>query len=162
MRERPIYEIFLTNLFLCGLCSITSCSTKSPKITAEKADPFHWEWVYKEIKRVESPDAKVDAVVVTGDAGATTTRHIFIFLVPHNGKTDEKVDESVIFVGDYVENMNIFWREPKFLEIHYDQARIFKFENNWCSSEVNDYHYLVEIRLFPQKDYSLPLNLRMW
>jgi len=54
------------------------------------------------------------------------------------------------------------WSKPKFLEIHFDEARVIQFQNYWQSREAEDFHYLVETRLFPEKDSSLPLELREW
>jgi len=43
----------------------------------------------------------------------------------------------------------MIWLQPKLLEISYDKARIFQFSNFWSSSEVEDFSYVIEIKLAP-------------
>jgi hypothetical protein len=154
-------KIIITVFLLCGLCFISACNRKS-KTVASVPDLLFAKWIYKEIMRVESPDSKVDAVVVTGDGGATTRTYTYIFLVPHNGKTDQNDDHDLMFIGDLVSNLKVSWKEPRFLEIYYDEAEIYKFSNIWQSHGVDDFHHVVELRLFPQKDYSVPFDRRYW
>ena len=45
---------------------------------------------------------------------------------------------------------------PRFLELAYQQARIYQFCNFWNSRDVKDFQYVVEIRLTPpQHEFSL-------
>ena len=112
----------------------------------------------QEIERVKSPDGTVDAVLVRGGGGATTGFDFSVFIVPSGTPFDEKSElfnsEIDLFGADHLENLKLVWREPKFLEIRYDKARIFKYRNYWRRKEVQDYKYVVEIKLVPTNDKS--------
>lgn len=111
---------------------------------------------YEEVIRIKSPDGKVEAVHVKGNCGATTSFAESVFIVPIGDKTPKPKDDNEILLADHVEGINLVWREPKVLEIHYDEARIFKFTNFWQSEKVDKFSYVVEIRLIPsRKDFSL-------
>jgi hypothetical protein len=152
----PIIIIFWV-LFFDG------CSSRQASTIKEEAflKQLAIKSVSKEIMRIKSSDCKVDAVVITQDVGATSAEATFIYLVPHGGNIT-KNDDSAIFIGDHLRSINISWTEMRFLEIHYDEARIFKFRNYWENQNVDDYHYHIEIKLVPGQDHSLPLNLRTW
>ena len=117
------------------------------------------EWHYQEIERVKSPDGIVDAVLVRGGGGATTGFVFSVFIVPSGMPFDEKSElfnqEDALFSAEHLENLKLMWKEPKFLEIRYDKARIFKFKNYWRKEQVQDYKYVVEIRLVPLNEESL-------
>lgn len=49
---------------------------------------------------------------------------------------------------------NRLWRKPKFLEIRFAKARISQFSNFWQAQEVQNYSYVVELRLVPLDDNS--------
>lgn len=116
------------------------------------------EWHYQEIERVKSPDGIVDAVLVRGSDGATTGFDFSVFIVPSGTPFDEKSklfnQEETLFSADHLENFKLVWKESKFLEIRYDKARIFKFKNYWRVKQVQDYKYVVEIRLVPLNEES--------
>lgn len=148
-------------IILCELFFLAGCGSRQISTNNDEAFSL-MKPVSKEIMRVKSPDSKVDAVVITRDVGATSAEATFIYLIPHGRKINENDDDNTVFIGDYVKNLNVLWSEWRFLEIHYDEARISKFKNYWESQEVDDYHYHVEIKLFPKEGNSLPLNLRTW
>ncbi|MFN8969884.1 MAG: hypothetical protein ACK5XR_14415, partial [Pseudanabaena sp.] len=52
-------------------------------------------------------------------------------------------------IADNAEGLRITWIENKILEIDCKSARIFRFSNFWQSKEVQDYRYIVEIRISP-------------
>jgi len=105
---------------------------------------------YNEIKRITSPDSIVDAVLIEVDAGATTSKGYHLYLVPKGNNDFQK--GSAEFVSDHVTDLDIHWRESKFLEIQYKQARIFHFTNFWHSDKIMNYTYVVELRLLPLVD----------
>ncbi len=116
---------------------------------------------YEEVMRIKSPDSKVEAVHVRGNCGATTPFTENVFIVPLGDKTPEPKADYAMFLADHTDGLKIVWRELKILEIHYNQARIFKFTNFWHSKKVDDFSYVVEIRLVPLKpDFSLPERYR--
>jgi hypothetical protein len=116
------------------------------------------EWQYEEIERVKSADGVVDAVIVRGGGGATTGFNFSVFLVPGGTKFDEKASwferDRALFSADYHEGLQLVWRKPKFLEIRFAKARIFQFSNFWHSKEVQNYSYVVELRLVPLDENS--------
>ncbi len=101
---------------------------------------------YEEISRVKSPDSFVDAVLVQSNCGATTPYGYLLCIVPTGGKY--KKDEYLLN-ADHVDGLEIHWRQPKLLEIRYREARIFHFSNFWHTREVQDFAYVVELRLVP-------------
>src|SRR5215471_12909413 len=109
------------------------------------------EWSYEEIGRVKSPDSIVDAVLVRGNGGATTSFSFSVFIVPAGTKfeNDSTFFKSSVFTADHVDGLQLRWMEPKLLGIQYKEARIFQFRNNWNRQEVQEFHYVVEIKLLP-------------
>jgi hypothetical protein len=116
------------------------------------------EWHYEEIQRAKSPDGIVDAVLVRGNAGATTGFVFSVFLVPTGARFDEKAPaferDRALFRADHHDGLQLVWRKPKFLEIRFAKARIFHFINFWHSQEVQNYSYVVELRLVPLDEGS--------
>lgn len=122
-------------------------------------------WEYQETGRIKSPDSLVEAVVFTGDAGATTSQHTFLYLVPTGGKVHpgEKTEDTACLIADHLGNFHVEWEGAKLLAIHYDEARIFHFENSWSDRQIQDFHYVVELRLAPSHTgFSLPMGDRSW
>ncbi|MDB6123410.1 MAG: hypothetical protein JWQ71_2403 [Pedosphaera sp.] len=122
-------------------------------------------WRYQEISRTKSPDSTVDAVPITGDSGATSSTAYILVIVPSGRKIDvnhlEKLDE--LFTTDHVKHLRIVWKQAQLVGIHYDEARISKFKNFWSSKAVQDYRYVVELRLEPgNSQNSLPFGDRFW
>ena len=101
-----------------------------------------------EIQRLPSPDGKVDAVIIKRNCGATTSFAYLLFIVPSGDKISGST--SPIFEADHLKNEDLFWKEPKFLNIVYEQARIFHFSNFWHSKEIDNFEYVVEIRETPR------------
>ncbi len=121
------------------------------------------KWKYTEIRRVKSPDSQIEAVLVEGDAGATTSAYSKIYLVPTGAKleVDERADADV-FAADHLKGFNIVWKEGRLLEIQYEEARILGFRNFWYGRSVHDANYVVELQLRPATtNRALPLKDRM-
>lgn len=138
---------------LLGVCLTTGCDYT-----------LAGKWQYKEVSRVKSPDSQVEAVLVEGNAGATTSVVSKIYLVPAGAKlqVDERAD-SDLFAADHIKGLKILWKKPKLLQVQYDEARILRFKNFWYSAEVQNFRYVVEVRLDPTAtDFSLPLSDRQW
>ena len=111
---------------------------------------------HEEVARIKSPDGKVDGVHVRGNCGATTPFSEHVFIVPTGDKTPELKGDYQLFLADHVSGLKLAWRESKVLEIHYEEARIFRFSNFWQSKNVDNFSYVVEVRLAPSKtDFSL-------
>ncbi len=111
------------------------------------------EYHYEEIQRVKSPDGIVDAVLVRGAGGATTGFSFSVFLVPSGTSFNEKAPafekDRAVFSEDHHDGLQLVWQKPKFLEIRFAKARIFHFTNFWHSPDVQNYTYVVEVRLVP-------------
>jgi hypothetical protein len=111
------------------------------------------EWQYEEMQRVKSPDGVVDAVLVRGGGGATTGFSFSIFLVRSGTGFDQKAasfeQDRAVFRSDHHDGLHLVWTKPQFLEIRFAKARIFHFANFWHSSDVQNYRYVVEVRLIP-------------
>jgi hypothetical protein len=103
----------------------------------------------KEHYRVKSPDAEVDAVLMKSDGGATTSVSYNLFILPKGASSRELPLEHSRLIADNAEGLRITWIENKVLKIDCKSARIFRFSNFWQSKEVQDYRYVVEIRISP-------------
>ena len=107
----------------------------------------------EEISRARSPDGIVEAILTKSNFGATVDYVYKLYIVP-TGAT--ALPDEPIVVADHVVDPNIAWRMPKFLTFSYGKARIFNFTNFWQSKDVQNFSYVVEIRLIPTSDsYSL-------
>ncbi|MCO5050766.1 MAG: hypothetical protein M9920_00470 [Verrucomicrobiae bacterium] len=139
---------------LAGVCLVAGCGD----------DTLAGKWEYKEVNRFKSPDSQIEAVLVEGDAGATTSTVTSIYLVQTGGKrpSDERINPAV-FAADHIKGLKITWKQPKLLQVQYDEARILAFKNFWYSAEAQNFRYVVEIRLEPTaSEFSLPLRDRQW
>ncbi len=107
----------------------------------------------REVERQSSPDKRVDAVVVERLTDATVATPIELFLVP-TGKEWKK--ESPVLRGDKFDGLRVTWQQPRYLEIHYKKGRIFAFSNFWSSKDVEEFKHIIELRLAPETESSLP------
>jgi hypothetical protein len=107
----------------------------------------------REIERHMSPDKLVDVVVVEPETFATDAIATTIYLVAA-GK--EWKGESPILAGNRFEGLQVVWKRPHFLEVHYKKGRIFSFASFWNSRDVQNFKYEVELRLVPETDSTLP------
>lgn len=108
----------------------------------------------REILRIPSPDNRVEAVLTEISGGATTSFVYNLYIVPSKTELSKKAHE--LFRADHVDEIKVFWSEVKLLKIQYKEARIFHFKNFWQSKEIENYSYVVELRLEPtQSSFSL-------
>lgn len=106
----------------------------------------------KQLQRITSPDHIVDAVLSAKLVNATVATPYMVYIVPagsHN-LTDP------VLVGDDFVGLKLIWKAPRFLVIQFSKGEIFKFSNLWMSKKVQDFRYLVEIRLRPLSERSIP------
>lgn len=141
---------FYALAFMLGACFLVGCS------------PLAGSWVFKEAKRIKSPDGQAEAIILTGEAGATTSTETFILIAGVGGRVvDKNVFKDAVFQADHLKNFNAVWKEPGLLEIQYEEARIDHFRNQWIIVEGRDKSYPVEIRLRPTSlTFSVPLRDR--
>lgn len=101
----------------------------------------------KELKRVTSPDKKVDAVLVETNAGATTSYGNKVFLVMPGKRIVEDDLKYAVFSADHYQNIAIKWEANRQLLISYYKARIFSYTNFWQTGELENWNYVVEVKL---------------
>ncbi|QOX77906.1 hypothetical protein FY034_02760 [Trichlorobacter lovleyi] len=111
----------------------------------------------EELKRTTSPDSIVDAVLVQVNGGATTSFIYELYVVKKGANITEG---SALLRADHVDGLLISWRQPKLLDIKYAEARIHQFTNFWHSKDVNNFKYIVELRLIPQHDIAINNGVR--
>ena len=102
-----------------------------------------------EYYRVKSPDGEVDAVLMKNNGGATTSFSYTLFLLPKGTRSKKLSLDYSQLIADKAEDLKITWIENKILQINCKSARIFRFSNFWQSKEIQDYRYIVEIRISP-------------
>lgn len=128
-------------IFIFVLVGITSCGVPSAG---------------KEIQRTTSPDKLADAILVSREAGATVAMPIELYIVPsgQNWKS-----ETPVLRGDNLEDLRVVWQRPRFLEIRYKKGRIFSFTSFWHSSDIQQFKYVVELRLVPEAESTIDLPI---
>lgn len=94
-----------------------------------------------EIRRVPSPDSRVEAVLVEGSGGATTDFFYEIHVVTKGGELPRKKDPvlRIANIGG-VGSITIEWYRPKLLAITCKQAWVQQFTNRWSWNEGKDRH----------------------
>jgi hypothetical protein len=133
---------YLPFIFLLFACSLSG-PTDEARIKNES----------KEIKRITSPDQKVDAVLLERNGGATSSITNHVFLVP-KGKAVEGLQYAILTADNFLD-LDISWQANQTLMVGYDKARIFKFYNSWNSDLVDNWKYIVEIKLQCTSDSQL-------
>ena len=136
---------------LLGLVACAFCLVGCSKSLARK-------WEFKEVKRTPSPDGRFEAVILTGEAGATTSVVTVVRVV----KAGEKIghgrpqDNEVVLWADNLKNFVVLWKQPKLLDVCFDEARIDIFKNHQEIETSQDAWDVAEIRLCPKNPISLP------
>ena len=111
---------------------------------------------------LRADDSVAEAVLVSGDAGATTSTIWSVYLISTGSSVNPKQRDQSLFDADHVKNLKLVWREPKLLEIQYEEARILNFRNFWYGPNVQSARHIVELRLGPStNNFALPLRDRM-
>jgi hypothetical protein len=119
------------------------------------------KWEYQELFRLPSPDSLVEAVLISGNGGATTRLVFQVYIIDAGAKLDVKSDDNAVFTADYTNNVRMNWKANRLLEISYEEARIHNFKNFWEPLNPEKAGLVVEIRLKPDKDdFSLPIRYR--
>ena len=131
MRTAPVIKV----LGMVLVCATVGCTEEAVQGT-ERA-------------RVSSPQGIVDAILVTKDAGTTVAQPVEVHIVP---KGSRALPSTMVMRGDHFENVSLVWKEERFLQVRYETGRVFSFRNFWQSSEIANFSYVVEIRLFPARD----------
>ena len=107
----------------------------------------------EQLKRLPSPDGVVDAVLVAKLVNATVATPYLVYIVPSGSSSFRRP----VLVGDDFMDLKLIWKGPRFLVIRFSKGEIFEFTNLWRSASVQNFEYLVEIKLEPLSDRSIPL-----
>jgi len=105
----------------------------------------------EEIKRITSPDLKVDAVLTQVSGNATTSIIYELYIVKRGASISEG---NALLRLDHEDGLIIGWSKPRLLNIRYKTARIYHFTNFWLSKDLDNFKYIVELRLVPQSEFS--------
>ena len=100
--------------------------------------------VVTEVKRLPSPDNKVEAVLVSRNAGATGASYDIIVL-PKGQKHQNAKKWLIAFTASHVRDLNFNWKSPKELEITYKEADIYGYRN-LIYPFPEDYYYSVRVK----------------
>jgi hypothetical protein len=104
-----------------------------------------------ELQRKTSPDQRVDAVLVSKAVDATVATTLELYVVAHGQSWS---GASPLLRGDKFEGVDLIWRGRR-LDIPYKKGRIFLFTNFWNSAAVENFKYVVEVRLLPESDSTI-------
>ena len=124
------FSIILLGLLLIGVPA--GCSNRLPPLPSELI----------EVQRISSGNGRVDAVLFSSDAGATTSTGTHLFLVPHGHKVQSL--KYAVLSMDHVGNLALNWSSDKEVIV------------SWQHRAVDDYKHIVEITLSPSSSDSLP------
>jgi hypothetical protein len=113
----------------------------------EENGPFETETL-----RVASPDKKCD-FVMTDSRSSVSKNAECIYITPHTAKIDP---DLAIFRGVRSKNLSCSWTRSNRMVITYESSSIIFFTNHWSSDDVDNSNYLVEIRLNPTGELSIP------
>jgi hypothetical protein len=113
----------------------------------------HADKPHKELKRITSPDGRVDAILAKVEIDSSNSNipsSYAIYLVPADKGLDLQslYPNQKVFYATRIDNLEFVWREPKFLEVKYTNGDIFEFKNNW----ILEKDYFVEIRIIPRSE----------
>jgi len=101
--------------------------------------------VQEEIYRIAAPDSIVDAVLIRYNGGGATCGFSYqVYIVPHNQK---ELNTKYVYSANKIDGLSIAWMKSKCLEINYKKGRIFYFSNFWFSKKVDNFGYIVEVKL---------------
>lgn len=115
---------------------------------------------HRELKRVTSPDGKVDAILAQVITDSLSADGFAVYLAPAGRKLDlQSIDfDRKVFYANRIDDLELVWREPKFLEIRYTRGDIFDFRNNWwlrqdpSPNDIYTQPYIVEVRIVPRNE----------
>jgi hypothetical protein len=101
-------------------------------------------WVYEEIGRIPSPDAKHAAVVLRGNRGAMSSYRYALCIVTPGQPYDTgsvNLDSSDLVVS------NVTWSSPTRLRIQHGPKRIYYYKPVWPNDTENPEDRIIEVQL---------------
>ena len=146
LRNRHVLHIAAA--FLAGI----AVAIVAPRLILSGLDKVIFPEHRQEILRITSPDGAVDAVMIESGCGAPCSTSHLVAVVPKGNKAPDD-PERYVFSADDMVNQRLLWKQSHLLEIAYDKAYIYRFQNVWnpfgVPGNVESWKYEVEIRLGP-------------
>ncbi len=141
----PLLIIVALLSYFVGLCNIPWRYNSERLERNPIADLPH-----KELKRVTSPDGAVDAILARVETASLSADGFAVYLAAAGKEIDLQslAFDRKVFYANRIDDLELMWREPKFLEIRYSRGDIFDFCNNWWLRS----DYIVEIRIVPKSE----------
>ena len=141
----PLLIIVALLSYFVGLCNIPWRYNTERLERNPIADLPH-----KELKRITSPDGAVDAILARVETDSLSADGFAVYLVSVGKQLDlQSLDfDRKVFYANRIDDLELVWREPKFLEIRYSRGDIFDFRNNWWLRS----EYPIEIRIVPKSE----------
>jgi hypothetical protein len=134
-RKRWIWIVVVLGAVLACLCFF------------EVLIAVHLRATYTEVERQVNSDGKVEAVVMTSNAGATTAYTHYVFILPKDEKVSRKSisrrKRMLAFHAYRVYDLQVKWTDVRVLEITYKDADIFGFRNK--IHPFDDWDYVVNV-----------------
>jgi hypothetical protein len=101
-----------------------------------------------EVTRLNSSDGRIDAVIISRNAGAMSSMQYYLYVVPRRQKPDDK--DSIVFGGEKLKDLKISWAGDRKLFIQYtavysDPKPIIYAFKNQIQPFSGEADYLVEI-----------------
>ncbi len=152
-RLKRKFLLFLGLTVLIFLLCNTLCCRKS--------DPFGSEFLIEkeEVARIPSPDSVVEAVVRKSNYSTRDSYYYELYIVPRGLKGPDGIPQ-ISFRGERMVGFQGGWKRDTLFEIRYKEGLVHSFSNMWYTGGRIDSNYIVEIRLVPLTDHSLPTDLR--
>jgi hypothetical protein len=102
----------------------------------------------REVIRLNSPDGRIDAVILSENAGAMGSMQYYLYIIPHGQKPDKK--ESIVFGGEKITDLKISWLTNcklliKYGPVYLDQKPIIYTFKNQIQPFSGEANYLIEI-----------------
>ena len=117
----------------------------------------------EELWRLPSPDKVADAVLIRGNVGALASFSYSLYIVKAGENAPEPGKGYEVFTAEHIVNLSLAWIGPRVLEIQYDKARIFHFENLTSLRDTGSVPwYVVEIRETPRTKPPSTLARDRW
>jgi DNA-binding transcriptional regulator of glucitol operon len=109
-----------------------------------------WQFrTYTEVERHINSDGRVEAVVMSSNAGATTAYTHYVFVLPKGEQVSRKSisrrKRMLVFHVYRVYELEVKWTDVRALDITYKDADIFGFRNKIHPFD-DDWDYVVNVR----------------
>ncbi|MBI5707035.1 MAG: hypothetical protein HZC36_08610 [Armatimonadetes bacterium] len=118
-REEPLNRPFVRPLIALVLVIMLVTAFK---VALDRSGPLV---AVDEIQRIASPDRTVDAVILTSDAGATTSVFYRLCVVPHGGTAIHSQSVFAIDKAWHDQPIELEWKSDTLLQVTCKGGRVF-------------------------------------